>query len=698
MSAAANTNNSTIKVIAYETSDPDVYAVVFKCLEQKVTKTNTCLHIMGDTSGSMQMTMGDSSQLPPWAMAAASLQAPSLLSPIPDVNEEDVNEEDYQEEDQSSVPSLLVGAPPVSSFFPPPPPAPMLAATPSLAYAGPSMLAATPSLLYGAPQQSLSMQRSFSCAATPSVMSSGVSSAYQIDPTSRLGAMSGFLDRILDMYQFVLDTQGVQQDLTISLFSDNCQSYSTLDGLTYAEIREKMHVGLLNNGGTNFEAPLLELKKYREKFSGETDGIFLSDGGHCSTTKTKDQVQAEFAKAVNLAIGIGSGTSDFDEETLVKISDEFLAISDPKRMRDVVAKRAMDLVTMLGRDVVVKTIGDESHVYYSNMTHCQDEQGNPEHKTKEMTMLMEFYMTITPGSKLQLNYTRQDGEAVEQEVVFSEENDNLLGDKAFGDKVLFTLKTLQRVDNIQTELSEISNPQAKMSYIKTMKEEIRTSPFVEMFTNTRLGVYLYHLINQLDRMSLTRDERVLLDLAKNVGSDAFHSTSSDTAAAYCSPGISVSATPSIALTPAVSGTPSCLPLLRAASSSSSATYGSQCLICTNETSHRGVIYVPCGHFRTCTDCTVEWNKTSKQCPYCNGGYTGIILVNLSDEQKKDSWNMKCTTCNSRQIEIVAEECKHVFSCRVCMSRQKKNTGKVCCTVCKAQGIETEVTKYKQIFM
>jgi hypothetical protein len=258
---------------------------------------------------------------------------------------------------------------------------------------------------------------------------------------------------------------------------------------------------------------------------------------------------------------------------------------------------------------------------------------------------------------------------------------------------LYTLKTLERLDTIPEELTEISNPQNKLAYIKTIKDEIRASPFADTFTNTRLGVYLYHLLNQLDRMSLTRDDRVLLDLARNVGTDAYRSTSSDSASAYCSP-----SAPSVSRTPSASGTPSSLPLLRSTSSSSAATYGSQCIICTDENSHRGVIYNPCGHFRTCTDCTLEWNKTSDKCPYCNGAYTGIILVNLSDEQKKDSWNMKCTTCHSRQIEIVAEECKHVFSCRVCMSRQKKNTGKVCCTVCAAGGVETVVTKYKQIYM
>ena len=664
-SATSATNNSTIKVIGYETSDPEVYAIVFKCLQQKVTKTNTCLHISGDTSGSMQMTMGHSVQNTAWLQA--SLAVPPSLQAV---------SEDDEDEDEDEPQPLL------SFNVPAPPPLLTLAATPSLAYRSPS-----------AP--GLALQRSISCAATPSAMPSN---GYQIDPTSRLGVMSGFLERILDMYQFVLDTQGVQQDLTVSLFSDSCESYSTLDGLTYAQIREKMRVGLLNNDGTNFEAALLELKKYREKFSGDTDAVFLSDGGHCSNGKTKEQIQVEFAKSVNLAIGIGSGQSDFDEKSLTDISHEFLAISDPKRMRDVVAKRAMDLITMLGRDLTVKTIGDESHVFYSNMTRQEDCQDNPQHTTKEMTMLMEFYMTITPGTKLKLDYTLQNGDVVQEDIVFSEENDNLLGDKSFGDKILYTMKTLKRLDTIPQELVEISNPQNKLAYIKTIKDEIRASPFADTFTNTRLGVYLYHLLNQLDQMSLTRDDRVLLDLARNVGSDAYRSTSSDSASAYCSPAALASGTQTLALTPSVSGTPSSLPLLRSTSSSSAATYGSQCIICTDESSNRGVIYNPCGHFRTCTDCTLEWNKTSDKCPYCNGTYTGIILVNLSDAQKKDSWNMKCTTCHSRQIEVVAEECKHVFSCRVCMARQKKNTGKVCCTVCASQGVDTVVTKYKQIYM
>jgi hypothetical protein len=659
---------------------------------------------MGDTSGSMQMTMGDGEYQNPWQIAA-QYQPLMPLQPVDEAEENEDDEENQDAEENEDAPPV---APSLFASMPPPPP-PFLAAAPSLAYmAPPSSLALTPSLSlpYGAPRApraSAGMQRSFSCAATPSVFannSSSSSGSNHIDPSSRLGAMSAFLDRIFDMYQFVLDTQGVQQDLTITLFNDTAESFSTLDGLTYTQMRDQVKAGLLRSGGTNFDAPLMELKKYREKFAGDTDAVFLSDGCHCSSAKTKEQIQEEFGKSVNLAIGIGSGANEFDEKTLSDISEEFLAISDPKRMRDVVAKRAMDLVTMLGRDVVIKTIDESSHIYNSNLTRSNDADGNPEYKTKEMTMLMEFYMTIAAGSKLQLSYTLQDGELVQEDIVFSEENENLLGDKAYGDQIAFTMKTLHRVDTIQTEISEMSNPQSKLAYIKSIKEDIRASPLLEMFTNTRLGVYLHHLMAQVERMALTHDDQVLLDLAKNVGTDAFRSTSSDSAAVYCSPSIANSAaTPSISLTPSISsGTPSALPMLRSESSSSSATYSSKCLICTDDSSHRGVIYNPCGHFRTCTGCTVEWNKTSDKCPYCNGKYTGIILVNLSDDQKKNSWNMKCTTCNVRQIEIVAQECQHVFSCRVCMSRQKKNTGKICCTVCKSQGIDTEVTHYKQIFM
>ena len=732
--AAATTNKSMIKVIAYETSDPEVYAVVFKSIQQNVTKTNTCLQILPDTSGSMQMTMGGAAPPSLFYGNHAGSSAPTPMAST-------VGDED---DTQTSVLLAPLAPPPALSLMPQvsfaynapidqdedsqmvPPALPGLTVVPTVAYGAPrptfgGSLAFTPTTPYGAPQApSLpALQRSYSCgaSATPAAVAHGYDmyGNMPIDPKSRLGAEEAFLDRVLDMYESIEKEQGVKQDITISPFSDRCQSFSTLDGLSYAEIRKHVKMALRDNQGTDFDKALQEVKKCREKFAAQTDGtgsvlaVFLSDGGHCGAKKT-EVVETEYAQSVEMAIGIGRGEQDFNEQTLRAISKKFLATDDAKVMRDEVAMLAMNLVTNLGKDITVKTIGDGSHIFYSNMVLAEDEAGNRFCKAANMSMLMEYYALVTKDTALELSYTLQSGEPVNEVIHFSEENDNLLGDTSYGDQVKFTVETLKQSDNIPKEISEMSNPQSKLAYVKAFKERVQSSHHTQAFKGTRVGIYLQHLLFQLDRISLTQDDKALLQMAQNVGADAFRSTSSDSATAYCSP-MAPSGTPSLSMTPSdSSGTPSALPLmLRATSSSTSATYGSMCLICTDPSAHRGAIYNPCGHFRTCNGCTLEWNKTCIDkgnqdkgnqivCPYCNLGSTGIILVTLSEEQKKDSWNMKCTTCKKRQIQVVAEECKHVFSCESCMDRQKMLTGKVCCTVCAAEGKETVVKKVKKIFM
>ena len=699
MSTPASTNKSMIKVIAYETSDPEVYAVVIKSVQQKVTKTNTCLQILPDTSGSMQMTMGSAqpsislygNQSGSWSSSATPMAAPYNQSQDED-EAPPVSSLAYNEDEEDTLTST---APATVAYGAPPP-------------IGNLGVFYSPTIPFGTPGLP-SLQRSYSCgvSATPAAGAYG-NDAYEnvpIDPHSRLGAEEAFLDRILDMYEFIENEQGVKQDLTISPFSDHCRSFSTLDGLSYAQIRKLVKEALRDNQGTNFDEALQEVKKCREKFATKTEGtgsviaVFLSDGGHCPTSKKKtEDLETEYAESVEMAIGIGQGQNDFNEQTLRKISKKFIATNDAKVMRDEVAMLAMNLVTNLGKDITVKTIGDGSHIFYSNMSLAEDEDGNRFCKSANMSMLMEFYALVTKDTGIQLSYTLQSGEKVIEVIHFSEENDNLLSDTSYGDQVKFTVETLEQSEKIPKEIAEMTNPQSKLAYVKEFKERVQSSPHAQAFMGTRVGVYLQHLLFQLDRISLTKDDVALLQMAQNVGADAFRSTSSDSATAYCSPA-APSGTPSLSMAHSdSSGTPSAPLMLRATSSSTSATYGSMCLICTDPSAHRGAIYNPCGHFRTCNGCTLEWNKTSDKCPYCNGVSTGIILVSLSEEQQKDSWNMKCTTCKKRQIEIVADGCKHVFSCKPCMDRQRAQTGKVCCTVCALEGKETEVKKYKKIFM
>ena len=668
---------STIAAIAYETSDPTKRAVVFKCLEQKITKTNTHLHILPDISGSMKTRMGD---VPVTNRQSQSMGCRLPYNPSNTVSRFSMPSgpmpaaPSIQEDDSPPVPSQLLPAATLAG----PRPAPR----PRFSGSSGSRLMATPTVPFGGPR----------------------GRDFRINPDSRLGVEEAFIDRILDMYEFIQKEQGVKHNITISPFSDTCESFSTLDGLTYAQIREGVKSAFEQNGGTNFEAALDEVQKYDELYSKQTEGkgesfvVLSSDGGHVGITP-KEVIETKYAKKLNMAIGIGSGQSDFDEDLLRKLSKKFLATNDAKEMRDEVAMLAMNLVTMLGRNLSFKTVGDTSHIFYSNMTLLVDKDGNRVWKAAEMTLLMEFYAVIYKDTELELSYTLKNGEVVTQLLHFSDESENLLDDTSYGDQVKFTLETLERLNQLPLEMADMTNPQTKLAYIKGVKDTISSSPYTSRYINTRLGVYLQHLVHQVERMSLTEDDEALLKMARNVGTDAFRSTGSDSANAYCTPSggsrlKSVSSSDS-------SGTPSAS-ILQASSSGGSATYGSMCLICTDPSAHRGAIYSPCGHFRTCNGCTLQWNKTCRKddygndnivCPYCNIKSSGIILVNLSKEQKKDSWNMKCLTCDKRQIEIVSVECGHVFSCKPCMSRQRAQTGKVCCTVCA-----TEVKEPVKIFM
>ena len=641
--------------------------------------------------------MGPPGPMPPPALGLTAQHTMAYNPPV------SADEEDEEDAPAPLIPTLSAQH---TMAFPGPPPPPM--ALPGLT--------ATPTVPYGAPPPMLpGLQRAYSCgtSATPAYGHDAYVNA-PIDPQSRLGAVEAFLDRVLDMYEFIENEQGVKQDLTISPFSDHCRSFSTLDGLSYAQIRQGVKQALRENGGTNFDEALKEVLKCREKFAAQTDGtgiviaVEASDGGHAGGKKTAQQVKEGYPQILDLAIGIGRGQSDFDEDLLRAISKKFLATDDAKVMRDAVASLAMNLVTNLGKNITVKTIGDGSHIFYSNMGLAEDEDGNRVCKASNMSMLMEYYALVNKETGLELSYTLQSGEQVTEVIHFSEENDNLLGDTSYGDQVKFTVETLEQSDKIPKDISEMTNPQSKLAYVKAFKERVQSSPHASAFKGTRVGVYLQHLLFGLDRISLTQDDQALLQMAQNVGANAFRSTSCDSATAYCSPAAPVGLTPSGLIPPCSSdssGTPSALPLgLRATSSSTSATYGSMCLICTDPSARRGAIYSPCGHFRTCNGCTLQWNKTCSDkgnpivCPYCNIGSTGIILVNLSKEQNKDSWNMKCLTCNKRQIEILSVECGHVFSCKPCMSRQRAQTGKVCCTVCAAEGKDTEVKEPVKIFM
>jgi len=645
----------TISVVMHETSDPDVVAVTLKCVEQKVTKSKG--FICGvDKSGSMQleMTSRDSHPGYPYASTPTVPMAPSLsLAPMHTLS-------------WSSVPPPALTQ--ISSVMTPPPVSPSLVPldsdtgvplVPSLAQAffHPPQPAAPPLNL---------LSRAISCGATPNANYQSYNNS-----ESRLACVQGFLLRMLDLFIHMSTTQGLETDVTLLLFDDDCVPLSTHDGLTYEQIKERLVIEMQQNGGTNFEPMLQMIEQYKKKSSEEPLVIILSDGDHCTGKMTKAEIQEKYAKTANLVIGIGEEEqADLDKITLQSLSLEPIVIfSDPRKLRDLIGERTLGLVTMLGKDLKVKTIDDASHVSFSNLNMNESK----EHCWSQMSMLTELYLTVSRGSNLELTYTLQDGAPMT--TTFHATEDNLLGDTVFGDQIFFAMNLLKKLETAQSDIAEMS-PKSKLDYLTELKKWATESEKLSLFKDTRLGIYVNHLQSQLERMLLTRNEREFMDLAQNVRLDAYRSTSSSSATAYSTP-----------LAPA------CTPTLRATSSSTAANYNSKCVICTGVDSHREVVYVPCGHFMTCSGCSLENMKHSKQCPYCTQTVSGIILVSLSDEQKKDSWNMKCPSCNVRPAEIVSEECKHAFSCRSCMSKQKRDHQKVCCTIC-----QTEVHKYVKVFM
>jgi hypothetical protein len=227
------------------------------------------------------------------------------------------------------------------------------------------------------------------------------------------------------------------------------------------------------------------------------------------------------------------------------------------------------------------------------------------------------------------------------------------------------MDTLEIVEQVQTlTLSQ------RISKLDEVKKDIISSGHIDTFKDTRLGIYLLQLKSQVEKMVLSPDEQRFMDLAKNLRSDIFHSTSGITSQVYSTP--SVARTTSAAVHNGLSN---------------------KCMICMDENTHREVLYAPCGHFMTCSSCSVEWNKTSDKCPYCNGQVTGCIFVDLVGEQKLDGWTSRCPDCKLRRVELVSEDCKHAFSCKKCVSKQKTDNGCVKCSVCSG-----EVNKVAKIFL
>jgi hypothetical protein len=342
-----------------------------------------------------------------------------------------------------------------------------------------------------------------------------------INPDSRLGCVKGFLERIIDMYEFLQNTQGLEQELTIILFDESCDVFSTIDGCLYTDMKHRVNQSLRHNGGTNFDVALKTIEKYRQMSIADVEIIFLSDGSHCDNKVSKEYISETYKGYVDLAIGIGERGTEFDETTLRAISKEFVIGESSKRIRDVVADRALGIVTMLGKDLVMNG-GIES----SNMNKKESSYVWP-----EMSMLMELYFTVNRNSSIEFSYTLQSGEKISKCVDFATvEADN---DKLYGDKVVFCLEASQKLEMAKEKTSS-SSLLEKVAYLEVVKKEICTSEHLETFKNTRIGIYLQQLLEHLDKILVTRDQRKFLDLAENIQKDAYRSTSAIRSQAYFS--------------------------------------------------------------------------------------------------------------------------------------------------------------------
>jgi len=488
------------------------------------------------------------------------------------------------------------------------------------------------------------------------------SRAYEsrIDPGSRLGVVLSFIEKILDM---LISMEDVDTDITIIAFDNYSEVFSTLDESgTRVDVLNKIRLGVrrsfMSNGGTDFdclEKVGIYKQKYREKMGMDVDSsvLFLSDG----ETDDKHTIVKKYFKLVDLGIGVGE--QGVDVPTMSAISKTFHCASKPEQIRDLVSEWFWGIVTMLGRNLTLEPVGDESHIFYTNMNLVVDEDGNRKYVWPRFSLLMNLYATVSPGT-YKLTYTLHSGEEVSTIIT-----DVVIPDTSFGDKVDFTLQILEKLDDMKE--TDGMSAQCKTDYIKSIQEFIDRSEHLSTFVDTSIGIYCRQLQNQvaiLATSSLPPDEKRFRELLKNVKTDAYRSASS-VAADTLSPAPST-------------------PLLAVSSSVSSS--NNACLLSGGNCSDvRTIIYQPCGHFRTCKDCSMDWDKQSaiKKCPYCNIPYTGFIEVVLSPEQNQDSWNMKCSC--KRKLQVYSRKCKHIFSCKSCIADQQK-TGKVCCTIC---GVESD---------
>lgn len=660
----------SIQAIKFKTSNPDKFAILVGSTEEKVDQSqfNKGMIICIDSSGSMGARFTDPD---------LSVNSSSGISSMNQIGPHSLNSLGFQIGPQSissvMAPSLPpVSLPPVSLDFNQtqvqdynivPPSSNTMAfnnlQTPTSAWD------ATPSLdLHQTPippMSSLGIDSSYSPMSsqftTPMIPpSSGFGASYSsnqinIPNNTRLGCVENFMIRIFDLFDFIHKTQGIKLPISVVVFSTRVKVISNVEeDIDYSTMKMNTRKALLQGGGTNYELAIEETMKLKPKYNGDVTTIFLSDGGHANGKLKKEELISAYPKFFNYCIGIGEGESDYDEGLLKDIGEEFIRGTNPQRIRDTVASIALGIATMRAKNIHITSTNPE-HILIGNM-----EKKSDGYRHKEMSMLMELYFSVDKDVDMTVNYEKSDGTKMMFKV---DKETKVEEDVEFGDKILNTMDILESISKIG-ENTKVMSPTEKLKYLNDFKKSIVDNPITKTCNGTRIHNYYLSVLNSVDKMILTRDERRLRDLTKNVKSDVYNAVSSAGTDIYCSPSPSYPSstlgTPSIGLTPS-------------APCNKNKINNVKCNVCC--TNNREVVFIPCGHFLCCSGCSLNPVIQKDGCPYCRTVIQGIIPVVLDDIQKDDDWDMVCQTCHREHVSCISKDCSHIFSCLNCIERQKR---------------------------
>lgn len=577
----SHTSNGTIKVVIYKTTLPGVFSILLKSKTPKVGKTKDSI-IIADKSGSMLSTMTGGltylnfSSLPP------------TTGPISAFSQ-------FEEEDEENGNLFSTFATPMA-----------------------------------APSSQVPL--SFS--------TSRVSSSPVDDEETRIGCVNGFLQRNIDFFSYMRDSLSLDNNLTIILFDHECEIFSTHDGISLYQMKNKVRSALDSNGGTDFSSPLEKMEEYKQKSTNDVDTIFISDGEH-SGEESKQKICLKYAKKVDLTVGIG----ECDRQTLSCIGKEFMETTSARRLRDTICFRTTETVTNIAQDLQLDSTG----IGYSNMKKNEDTYSWP-----DMSLLLELYAVAQTGTVFTLKYKTGESEhtisiLLTEEAISSYQGDDIEYnlDTGLGDKIAFTMESHHEFNKIIKKFKVNNNVEEKQTLVMKFKAELESSSHLYTYKGSKIDIYLQQIIGQVHKIALTKEDSALMELAANFNSDVLQS-----AGVISSSGLASS-----------SSSPQC----DGAST--------MCPIC--ETNHRSVVYDPCGHF-VCSSCAGILAEKKKDCPFCRNPVRGCIIINLPEDQKKEDSKLICPTCNVREIGIVSYNCKHAFSCMRCATKQKAKNGKITC--------------------